>query len=116
MLKIVMAALLGLTMASAASAETATLPEPIRPGSLQEGPLGMVAYWVSRGDGRYEVSATFLGRMPGDQPMRIVVNLVEGENVSFSMPGYPAALYRFARNAGVVDASVDMTSESVAAN
>jgi hypothetical protein len=38
--------------------------------------------------------------------MRIVMALGDGDDVAFAMPGYPGALYRFARSGEVVTISV----------
>lgn len=116
MMKLFSTTLLGLTLATGAFADSVTMSKPIQAGSLHQGPLDMVAYWVPLHDEGYEVTATFIGRMTGDQPMRVIMELNEGDDVSFSMPGYRAALYRFARSEDVVDVSVDLTPHRVAAN
>ena len=59
--------------------------------------------WAQLADDR--LTATFIGRTPDAQPMRVVMKLVEGDNVSFSMPAHRTALYRFSRTDDVV--SVD---------
>jgi hypothetical protein len=116
MLKVVSTTMVALTLATGVLAESATMSRPIQAGSLHEGPLDMVAYWVPLEDTGFEVTATFIGRMAGDQPMRIVMKLEEGDDVAFSMPGYRTALYRFARGNDAVDVSVTSTGNVVAAN
>ena len=113
MFKLLASAIIGASITTAALADSAAISQPIQAGSLHEGPLDMVAYWVPQPDG-YEVTATFIGRMPGDQPMRVVVLLSEGDDVAFSMPGYRSALYRFERSDEVVDVSVELGRGRVA--
>lgn len=114
MFKLISAAIVGFSLATSASADSARMSAPIQAGSLHDGPLDMVAYWVPQDDG-YEVTATFIGRMPGEQPMRIVMLLGDGDDVSFSMPGYRSALYTFARSDDAVDVSVEISEDRVAA-
>lgn len=116
MLKSLPTALLGLTLATGALAESTTMSKAIQAGSLHEGPLDMVAYWIPLEDEGYEVTATFIGRVTGNEPMRVVMKLEEGDEVAFSMPGHQAALYRFTRSGDVVEASVDLAGDRVASN
>ena len=104
----VAAALLGTAAFGTASAEEVTLSRPIQAGSLHQGPLDMVAYWVPAAEGALEVTATFRGRMPEEQPLRIVMPLQDGDALSFGMPGYPRALYSFARVGESVSIGVEV--------
>ena len=114
MLKIISTTMLAATLATAAIAESTTMSRPIQAGSLHEGPLDMVAYWVPLDGDGYQLTATFIGRMPGNRPMRVVMKLEDGDDVSFSMPGYRTALYRFEREGDAVDASVAVQTNRVA--
>jgi hypothetical protein len=109
MIKLIATAALGALVGTTAIAESTTMSKPIQAGSLHEGPLDMVAYWVPLEDEGFELTATFLGRVEGDAPMRIVMKLANGDDVAFAMPGYRTALYRFERAGDVVDASVELT-------
>ncbi len=111
---VISAAIIGAMFTTAAGAEDAALVKPIQAGSLHEGPLDMVAYYVPLRNEAYEVTATFIGRMPGDQPMRVVMKMDEGDDVSFAMPGYRSAQYRFQLSEGSVDISVDFNTDQVA--
>jgi hypothetical protein len=91
--------------AAPALAEEAAMRQSIEAASLHEGPLDMVAYYLPAPDGALEVTATFAARS-GGAPMRVVMALGDGDDVAFAMPGYPDALYRFARSAQVVAVSV----------
>lgn len=107
--------LLALT-GSLAFAEEATMLEPVQAASLHEGPLDMVAYYLDLDDGGYELTATFRARTDEAQPMRIVMRLMNGDNVAFGMPGYPGSLYRFARENDVITASVARNRRQIASN
>jgi hypothetical protein len=96
-------------LAAPALAEQSSMSNPIDAASLHEGPLDMVAYYEPAPHGALEVTATFAPRavtMMAAAPMRIVMALSEGDDVAFSMPGYPDALYRFTRTGSTVAVSV----------
>jgi hypothetical protein len=95
------------------AAEEAVMSMPIQAASLHDGPLDMVAYWTNLDDGGFEVTATFIARTAGAEPMRIAMRLAEGEDVSFGIPGHRSALYRFSRRDGIVDVSVEVLSDTV---
>ncbi len=100
------AGLVCVLLASPALTEEVVLSRPIQAGSLHEGSLDMVAYWTS-GDGReYNVTATFMPRTRDATPMRVVMQLADGDDVSFAMPGHRSSLYRFARRGTEVTASI----------
>jgi hypothetical protein len=101
-----LAALLGTAMIAPAYAEEVTLSQAIAAGSLHDGPLDMVAYWVEVPDGALEVTATFRDAETDDEPMRIVMPMRDGDAVAFGMPGYDDALYSFARSGSDVSISV----------
>ena len=88
-------------------AEEMTMTRAIEAASLHEGPLDMVAYYVAGPDGGLEVKALFAPRdQYAAEPMRIVMVLGDGDDVAFAMPGFPQALYRFARAGEAVKVSV----------
>ena len=94
--------------AAQASAEEAVMSRPIQAASLHEGPLDMVSYWVPLADGAFEVTATFIARDIGAEPMRIVMALADGDGTNFAMPGYRSAHYSFARRQDEVRVSVEL--------
>jgi hypothetical protein len=94
--------------AAQASAEQGVMSRPIQAASLHEGQLDMVSYWVPLADGAFEVTATFIARDPGTEPMRIMMALADGEGTTFAMPGHRSALYSFARRQDVVEVSVEV--------
>jgi hypothetical protein len=94
-------------LAGVAMAETASMTRDIEGVGLHDGPHDMVAYYRAVDGGALEVTATFLARdADGFEPQRIVMALGDGDDVSFAMPGYPQALYRFARVGSRVIVSV----------
>jgi hypothetical protein len=97
-----------------------TMTRAIEAASLHEGSLDMVAYYVPAAGGALEVTATFApvdGQAAAD-PMRVVMALVDGDDVAFAMPGHPSSLYRFVRTGDAVTVSVRQVRpvENVAAS
>ena len=108
------AALLGATMMTSAQAEEVTISQALAAGSLHEGALDMVAYWLDGPDGALELTATFRDRATDDEPMRIVMPMQDGDALSFGMPGYPSLLYTFARVQSGVTISVVSKPDMIA--
>jgi opacity protein-like surface antigen len=108
------AALLGATLMASAQAEEVTISHALAAGSLHEGALDMVAYWLDGPDGALELTATFRDRTTDDEPMRVVMPLQDGDALSFGMPGYPSLLYTFARAQSDVTISVVSKPEMMA--
>jgi hypothetical protein len=103
----IFAALLAVaTSALPAVADEMTVDRPIAAASLHDGPLDMVAYYLPAADGGLEVTATFVAREDGARPMRVVMRLADGDEVSFAMPGHLEALYCFARRGPALSVSV----------
>ncbi|MBZ9890985.1 hypothetical protein LB559_23940 [Mesorhizobium sp. BR1-1-3] len=97
--------LAALFLATPALAEEATIGRPIEGGSLHQGHLDMVAYYVPNGD-LLEVTATFAPKAGGD-PLRVVMGLANSDAVAFSIPGYPGSLYAFSRSGKEVTVSTE---------
>ena len=110
-----LAALLGATLIAPAQAEEVTISRAIAAGSLHEGPLDMVAYWLDGPDGALELTATFRDRATDDEPMRIVMPMQDGDALSFGMPGYRGMLYSFARTGREISMSVETVPALIAA-
>jgi hypothetical protein len=96
--------LAALFLATPALSEEVTIGRPIEGGSLHEGRLDMVAYYVPVGDDLLEVTATFAPKGGGD-PMRVIMGLADRDSVAFSMPGYQDSLYAFSRSGEEVTVS-----------
>ncbi len=109
-----LAALLGATLTAPAQAEEVTISRALAAGSLHEGALDMVAYWLEVPDGALEVTATFRDRETVDEPMRIVMPMQDGDALSFGMPRYQGALYSFARSGQEVSISVEIIPDRLA--
>ncbi len=110
-----LAALLGATTSAPAHAEEVTISRALAAGSLHEGPLDMVAYWLEVPGGALEVTATFRDRATDDEPMRIVMPMQDGDALSFGMPGYEASLYSFARSGQAITIGVEIEPDKFAA-
>jgi hypothetical protein len=98
--------LAALFLTTPALAEDATVGRPIEGGSLHEGGLDMVVYYVPVDGGRLEVTATFAPKGGGD-PLRVVMGLADGDSVAFSMPGHQDSLYAFSRSGEKVTVSTE---------
>ena len=109
------AAVLGAALIAPAQAEEATISRAMAAGSLHEGPLDMVAYWMDGPEGSLELTATFRDRATDDEPMRIVMPMRDGDALSFGMPGYRGPLYSFARTGREISMSVEIKPQLVAA-
>lgn len=108
------AALLGATLLAPAQAEEVTISQPLAAGSLHEGTLDMVAYWLEVAEGALEVTATFRDPATDMEPMRVVMPMQDGDSLSFGMPGYPYQLYTFARRQSEVTISVISKPDRIA--
>ncbi|MDX8481561.1 hypothetical protein RFN28_24310 [Mesorhizobium sp. VK24D] len=98
--------LVALFMATPVLAEEATIGRPVQAGSLHEGRLDMVAYYVPVDGDLLEVTATFAPKDGGD-PQRVVMGLADRDSVAFSMPGYRDSLYAFSRSGEKVTVSTE---------
>ena len=96
--------LAALFLATPALAEEATIGRPIEGGSLHEGRLDMVVYYVPVDGDLLEVTATFAPKGGGD-PLRVVMGLADRDSVAFSMPGDQDLLYAFSRSGEAVTVS-----------
>lgn len=96
-----------LFLTTPAFAEEATIRGPIEAGSLHEGPLDMVVYYIPVDGDLLEVTATFAPKGGGD-PERVVMGLADRDSVTFSMPGHRDSLYTFSRS----DEEVTVTSKT----
>ena len=103
-----LAVLLGSTLMAPAQAEEVTISQAIAAGSLHDGPLDMVAYWIEVADDALELTATFRDRATDDEPMRIVMPMQDRDALAFSMPGYEDSLYSFARSGQEISISVEV--------
>ena len=98
--------LAALFLATPALSEEATIGRPIEGGSLHEGRLDMVVYYVPVDGDLLEVTATFAPKGAGD-PLRVVMGLADRDSVAFSMPGYQDSLYAFSRSGEEVTVSLE---------
>lgn len=103
------AAILAATLLAApAVAEEVTLTAAVQAGSLHDGPLDMVLYYVPVAGGLLEVSGTYAAKGSGNA-RRFVMGMSDGDAVSFAMPGYPQVTYRFVRAGTMVTAATGVS-------
>ena len=98
--------LAALLLATPALSEETTIGRPIEGGSLHEGRLDMVVYYLPVDGDLLEVTATFAPKGAGD-PLRVVMGLADRNSVAFSMPGYQDSLYAFSRSGEEVTVSLE---------
>lgn len=102
--------LAALFLATPAFAEEATIGRPIEGGSLHEGNLDVVVYYVPVDSDVLEVTATFAPKIGGD-PLRVVMGLADGDSVAFSMPGHQDSLYAVSRSGEEVTVSTETETQ-----
>jgi hypothetical protein len=98
--------LAALFLATPAFAEEVTIGRPIEGGSLHEGRLDMVVYYVPVDGDLLEVTATF-APSGGSEPLRVVMGLADRDSVAFSIPGYEDSRYAFSRSGDEVTVSAE---------
>jgi hypothetical protein len=99
-------------MALPALADDIRTTQPIEAGSLATDDLSLVAYFVPLADDGYEVTATWIG-VDDTEARRLVMRLDEGDNVSFSLPGYEDTLFTFNREFDALNISAEPVISSV---
>jgi hypothetical protein len=106
--------LAALFLATPAFAGDVTIRRPIEGGSLHEGRLDMVAYYVPVGGDVLKVTATFAPKGAGE-PLRVVMGLADRDSVTFSIPGHQSSLYTFSRSGQAVTISTGAATQRRAA-
>ena len=71
----------------------------------------MVLYYLPVAGGLLEVTGNYAPK-GGGEARRFVMGLSDGDAVSFAMPGYPQATYRFGRVGATVAAAVAVSGPS----
>lgn len=89
---------------TAANADSIPLDEPIQARSLHDGRIDMFVYYVSQTD-HFEVVATYVTRDAPCEPLRLSMELADGDTVSFGLPGHLGVLYSFQRDGSAVEVS-----------
>jgi len=102
------AILAAMLLAAPTAAEEVTLAAAVQAGSLHDGPLDMVLYYVPVAGGLLEVTGTYASKA-GGKARRFVMGMSDGDAVSFAMPGYPQATYRFVRTGATVTTAVGVS-------
>lgn len=73
------------------------LDRALSAGSLHEGGVDLVAYYLPAADGALEVTVTFAAAESG-APARVVMAMADGDALRFALPGHRGTLYGFARS------------------
>lgn len=96
MTRVVSLATLATVFALPALAGEAAMDRALEAGSLHDGAVDLVAYYLPAADGALEVTATYVAK-DGGEPARVVMALADGDAVRFALPGHRETVYSFAR-------------------
>lgn len=80
-----------------ASAENVDLKAPLQAGSIHDGGIDMVIYYVEQGD-HFETVATYATLDNPQAPRRVRMALAEGDSTTFALPNTSGMMFTFARN------------------
>ncbi|WP_237220145.1 hypothetical protein [Salipiger sp. CCB-MM3] len=115
MIKSALLATLAAALPVLAQAEVLTLSEPMAGGTLREGTVDMSVYTLPKGETASEVVAFYTERV-GAEPLRLAMQLEDGDSTTFGLPGISGVSYRFERTAGVVTVTSAPTKTELALN
>lgn len=113
MFKTVFTAALLTVSASMTMAEEIVLTAPMQGASLHTGKIDMAVYYLDHTD-HFEVVATYVEADGAYDPARLRMGLVDGDDVSFGLPGMTQVRYRFSRVGDQVTVKANMVGETVA--
>lgn len=93
------------TAPTAANAGSVTMNAPMAGVTLHSRDVDMSLYFIDGAGGNYEVVATYLVDIAGNETGRLVMSVADGDSTSFGLPGHPGVLYEFARRGDAVTVS-----------
>lgn len=96
MTRLVFLATLAATFVLPAVAGEVVMDRALEAGSLHDGAVDLVAYYLPAADGALEVTATYAAA-DGGEPARLVMALADGDAIQFALPGHRETVYSFAR-------------------
>ncbi len=91
----------------ATQAAEITLDRPFAGGTVSGAQTDMTVYFTEAGNGAYTVIATYLGKTEGAQPLRMMMEMQDGDALRFALPGHPGELYSISRSGAEVHVSSD---------
>lgn len=92
----------------AVAAETVTLKAETAGATLHHATVDLSTYWTEAADGSYDLIAYYAPKN-GAEGGRLQMTLVDGDSVTFGLPGQVGQMFTFAREAGVVTVSTVST-------
>ncbi len=95
-----------------ALADEVRMSSPVEAGSLHADDVTLVAYYIPLADDGFEVTVTWLGDEDAEAN-RTVMRLVDGDAVSFSLPGHLGTLLTFTREFDAVTLSAEPVTETL---
>lgn len=109
-----LAVLAALSLPMAAAAETVVLNEEAAGATLHANTVDMSVYWTAKGDA-FELTAIYAAKADAAEGGRLVMTLVEGDSVSFGLPGHVGQLFTFAREGDAVRVVAETAAPMLAA-
>ncbi|MEO0995010.1 MAG: hypothetical protein AAFX62_14530 [Pseudomonadota bacterium] len=100
-------------VAGSAHAGEIALERELQGASLHDGGIDMVVYYLDRED-HLEVVATYATAEVPEAPARLRMGLMDGDEVSFALPGERHVQYSFARDGQTVRVEARATNREVA--
>ncbi len=91
----------------ATQAAEITLDRPFAGGTVSGAQTDMSVYFTEAGNGAFTVIATYLGKTDGAQPLRMLMEMQDGDAVRFALPGHPGDLYSISRSGTQVRVSAE---------
>ncbi len=101
--------------ASTAFAGTATLTAPMQGATLHEDQIDMSIYYLDH-QNHFEVVAAYVVRGGDTEPRFLRMGLVDGDDVSFGLPGHGDFKFRFVRDRDTVSVTSEPTKNVTALN
>lgn len=95
-----------------ANAGEITLTAPFEGRTLLDNGFGMSVYFTETDTNSFDVVALYVTPDAPVEPQRLRMQLMDGDSISFSLPGHMQTRYRFARTG----TGVSVTSEAARPN
>ncbi|MTH76795.1 hypothetical protein [Paracoccus aestuariivivens] len=89
----------------AASAGEITLETPMNGMTLAGGETDMAVFFTPSKDAAYRVHAAYVAKDNQSEPKRLMMDLKDGDALSFSLPGHLTEIYHFSRSGNAVTIS-----------
>lgn len=112
----ILAVAAALALPLAAQAETITLASAEAGATLHSTTVDMSVYWTEAAEGAVELTALYAAKADAADTGRLVMTLVDGDAVTFGLPGHVGQQFTFARAGDVVTVTADSAAQQLALN